>query len=281
LHEINFKGIFMSFTQTMECLIDGLGQATGEAIRTEINNLLGMPNIDLTALQQAVAAIQSLLDSDPTTEGFQTGQNIITQLVALGNRLDALENSTVVAQLQVLVNSINVALAAEVADRQAADQLLQDAITNLSGQIENLQSQVSVLNQTGGECDCAAIAAQISGLETAIANLTGTDAAQAAQIAGLQTQLATLSGQVAAAATAAAAAEASAAAALAAANSASSSVAALQTAVNALDDRETERHNGHGGRLNALEAHMADVNSADCTALIARFRTNIAVGLAA
>jgi chromosome segregation ATPase len=271
----------MSYIQTLECLVDGLGQATGEAIRTEINNLLGMPNIDLSALQQAVAAIQSLLDSDPSTEGFQTGQNIITQLVALGNRLDALENSTVVAQLQVLVNSINVALAAEVADRQAADQLLQDAISNLSGQIENLQSQVSVLNQTGGECDCAAIAAQISGLETAIANLTGTDAAQAAQIAGLQTQLATLSGQVAAAAAAAAAAEASAAAALAAANSATAGVATLQTAVAALDSRETERHNGHGTRLTALEAFQTEVNSADCVALVARFRTGISAGLAA
>lgn len=271
----------MSYIQTLECLVDGLGQATGEAIRTEINNLLGMPNIDLTALQQAVAAIQSLLDSDPTTEGFQTGQNIITQLVALGNRLDALENSTVVAQLQVLVNSINVALAAEVADRQAADQLLQDAISALSAQVENVQSQVSVLNASGDGCDCAAIAAQISGLETAISNLTGTDAAQAAQIAGLQTQLATLAGQVASAATAAAAAEASAAAALTAANTAAAGVTALQTAVSALDERENGRHTGHGNRLTALEAFQAEVNAADCVALVARFRANITAGLSA
>lgn len=271
----------MSYTQTLECLIDGLGLATGEAIRTEINNLLGLPNIDLTALTQAVSAIQSLLDADPTSEGFQTGQNIVTQLVALGNRLDALENSTVVAQLQVLVAGINAQLAAEVADRQAADQALQDSIAALSAQVDNIASQVSVLNATEGNCDCVAIAAQIAGLETAVSNLTGTDAAQAAQITGLQTQLASLAGTVAGAVAAASAAETAAAAAVAVANAANAGVTALQTAVNALDERENGRHNGHGNRLNALEAHKAEMDATDCAALVARFRTRINAGLAA
>jgi chromosome segregation ATPase len=271
----------MSYTQTLECLIDGLGLATGEAIRTEINNLLGMPNIDLTALQQAVATIQSLLDSDPGTAGFQTGQNIITQLVALGNRLDALENSTVVAQLQVLVNSIGAQLAAEVADRQAADDALQAQIQSLTAQYDTLSQQVSTIaNSTGGDCDCAAIAAQISGLENAVSNLTGTDAAQAAQITSLQTQLATLAGQVAGFASSVASAEAAAAAAAATAASAATAVAALQTAVNALDERENGRHNGHHGRLNDLEDFKTNVESVDCAAMVARFRTRINAGLA-
>lgn len=270
----------MSYIQTMECLIDGLGQATGEAIRTEINNLLGMPNIDLTALQQAVAAIQGLLDSDPTTEGFQTGQNIITQLVALGNRLDALENSTVVAQLQVLVNSINVALATEIADRQAADQLLQDTIAALSAQVDNLSSQVSVINGTAPECDCVAIAAQITALQNDIGNLTGTDAAQAAQISALQASLTTLSGAVATAQAAAQAAATAAANAQTTATAAATAAAAAQAAVASLDAREEGRHNGHGNRLNGLEAFQAGVEAIDCVALTARFRANITAGLA-
>jgi chromosome segregation ATPase len=272
-----------TLNQTLECLIEGIGQQTGEAIRTEINNLLAMPNVDLSALQAAIAAIQSLLDSDPSTEGFQTGQNIITQLVALGNRLDALENSTVVAQLQVLVGNINTALAAEVADRIAGDDALQASITALTAQIDTLSQQVaSVVNNPGGEgCDCAAIAAQITALETTIGTLTGTDAAQAAQIATLQGQVAALSASLATATAAAAAAETAAAAALAAANGAAASVSALQTAVDAIDSRETERHNGHHGRLNGLEDFRSGIEAIDCTALLAKHALGLSAGLSA
>lgn len=272
-----------TLNQTLECLIEGIGAQTGEAIRTEINNLLGMPNVDLQALQSAIAAIQSLLDSDPSTEGFQTGQNIITQLVALGNRLDALENSTVVAQLQVLVNSLSTGLAAEVADRTAADDALQASIATLTAQIDTLSQQVSsVVNNPGGEgCDCAAIAAQITALETTIGNLTGTDSAQAAQIATLQGQVAALSASLATATAAAAAVETAAAAALAAANGAAASVSALQTAVDAIDSRETERHNGHHGRLNGLEDFRSGIEAIDCTALLAKHALGLSAGLSA
>lgn len=270
-----------TLNQTLECLIQGIGEQTGEAIRTEINNLLGMPNIDLTALQQAVAAIQGLLDSDPSTEGFQTGQNIITQLVALGNRLDALENSTVVAELQVLVSNINVALAAEVTARQEGDAALLSQIQALTAQYDQLSQQVStVVNGTGGEgCDCAAIAAQISALETTIGGLQGVDAAQAAQIATLQGQVATLASSLATATAAAAAAQTAAEAAATAAAAAAAGVATLQTAVAALDSRENERHTGLGNRLNGLESFQAGIEAIDCTALLAKHRIGMAAGL--
>jgi chromosome segregation ATPase len=273
-----------TLNQTLECLIEGIGQQTGEAIRTEINNLLAMPNVDLTALQSAIAAIQSLLDADPSTEGFQTGQNIITQLVALGNRLDALENSTVVAQLQVLVNSLNTALTAETTAREAGDATLQAALDALTAQYDTLSQQVStVINNPGGDsgCDCAAIAAQITTLETAIANLQGVDAAQAAQIAALQTQVANLSGSLAAAVSDAAAALTAAQAAQATATANATAVAALQTAVNTLDSRETERHNGHGNRLNDLENFRGGIEAIDCTALLAKHALGLSAGLAA
>ena len=272
-----------TLNQTLECLIEGIGAQTGEAIRTEINNLLGMPNVDLQALQAAIAQIQALLDADPGTAGFQTGQNIITQLVALGNRLDALENSTVVAQLQVLVGQINAGLAAEVTARQEGDAALLSQLQALSAQYDALSQQVSsVVNNPGGAgCDCAAIAAQITALETTIGNLTGTDSAQAAQIATLQGQVAALSASLATATAAAAAAETAAAAALAAANGAAASVAALQTAVDAIDTRETERHNGHHGRLNGLEGFRSGIEAIDCTALLAKHALGLSAGLSA
>lgn len=272
-----------TLNQTLECLLEGIGQQTGEAIRTEINNLLGMPNVDLQALQAAIGAIQSLLDSDPNTEGFQTGQNIITQLVALGNRIDALENSTVVAELTVLVNSINTALAAETVARQEADATLQAALSALSAQYDTLSQQVSsIVNNPGGEgCDCTAIAASLTALETSVSNLQGVDAAQAAQIATLQAQVATLSASLAGASADAAAALAAAQAAQATAVANAAAVAALQTAVNALDERENERHNGHGGRLNGLESFRSGIEAIDCTALLAKHALGMSAGLAA
>lgn len=271
-----------TLNQTLECLLEGIGAQTGEAIRTEINNLLGMPNVDLQALQAAIAQIQALLDADPGTAGFQTGQNIITQLVALGNRLDALENSTVVAQLQVLVNSINAGLAAEVTARQEGDAALLSQLQALSNQYDTLSQQVStVVNNPSGGCDCTAIAASLTALETAVSNLQGVDSAQAAQIATLQTQVATLSASLAGASADAAAALAAAqtAAATAAANAAA--VTALQTAVDALDTRETERHHGHHGRLNGLEDFRSGIEAIDCTALLAKHALGLSAGLTA
>lgn len=272
-----------TLNQTLECLIEGIGAQTGEAIRTEINNLLGMPNIDLTALQQAVAAIQGLLDSDPTTEGFQTGQNIITQLVALGNRLDALENSTVVAQLQVLVNSIGTQLAAETLARQEADAALQASFLALTAQFDTLSQQVSnVVNNPNGEgCDCAAIAAQITALETSIGNLQGVDASQAAQITTLQTQVGNLATTLSTVSANAAAALSAAQTAQASATANATAIGALQTAVGALDVRETERHNGHGNRLVGLESFQAGIEAIDCTALLAKHRIGLTAGLVA
>lgn len=270
-----------TLNQTLECLIEGIGQQTGEAIRTEINNLLGMPNVDLQALQASIAAIQGLLDSDPSTEGFQTGQNIITQLVSLGNRIDSLENSTVVAQLQVLVNGLTTALAAETTARIEGDAALQQALNALTAQYDTLSQQVStIVNGGGGEtCDCVAIAAELTTLQTAVANLTGTDAAQAAQIATLQTQIATLSGGLAAAASAAASAQATADAAATAAAAAQASVTALQTTVSLIDTRENERHNGHGNRLNAVESFQASIEAIDCAALLAKHSIGLSAGL--
>lgn len=271
-----------TLNNTLECLIDGIGQATGEAIKTEINALLAMPNVDIAALQAAIAQIQDLLDADPGTAGFQTGQSIITQLVALGNRLDNLENSNVVATLQVLVSDINNSLTSEIADRVAADAVNAAAIEAAVASITALQATVSTLEAagSGGSCDCVAIAAQIASLESSIANLVGTDAAQAAQIAGLQSSLTTMAASVAAATAAANAATAAATAATSAAATATAATATLATTVAALDTREAAHFAATTASLSALDGFKAGVEAIDCTALVARFRSNVTVGLA-
>lgn len=258
--------------QTLDCLVSGLGTAVGEQIKTEIETLLGMPSVDLTAIQSAIAQIQSLLDADAGTEGFQVGQNIVTQLIALGNRIDALENSTVVAQLQVLVNSIDAGLTAEIARATAAEAALSDQIAGLTSTVNALSDTVAGLGTPSSGCDCVAIAGQIAALQTAVGNLQGVDASQAAQIATLQEQLANMATAVATATAAADAATAAANAATVAANAATSGLNALQTAVDALDSRETERHNGHNGRLSDLEGFKAGVEAIDCAAKVALFR---------
>jgi chromosome segregation ATPase len=272
-----------TLNQTLECLLAGIGEQTGAAIKTEINNLIGLQNVDLQALQATVAAIQGLVDADPNTPGFQVGQNIVAQLVALGNRIDSLEASTVVAQLQVLVNSINAALAAEVVARAEADAALQAGLDALSAQYDSLSQQVTTIinNPTGESCDCEAIAAQITALETSLGGLTGTDAAQAAQIATLQGQIASLSSGLAAAVAAANAAAAAAATALATANGAAASVAALQATVEAIDTNHHGHHGQHRGRLTQLESFKAGVEAISCAALLAKYATGLSAGLAA
>lgn len=78
-----------TLNQTLECLIEGIGAQTGEAIRTEINNLLGMPNVDLQALQSAiaassVAALQTAVDAIDSRETERHNGH--------GNRLNGLED---------------------------------------------------------------------------------------------------------------------------------------------------------------------------------------------
>lgn len=271
-----------TLNNTLECLIDGIGQATGEAIKSEINALLAMPNVDISALQAAIAQIQDLLDADPGTTGFQTGQSIIAQLVALGNRLDNIENSTVLATLQVLVSDINNSLVSEIADRVAADAVNAAAIEAAVASITELQATVATLEAagSGGSCDCVAISAQIASMESSLANLVGTDAAQAAQIAGLQSSLTSMASSVAAATAAANAATAAATAATSAAATATAATTALAATVAALSNRENDHHSEHHGRLNDVEGFRAGIEAIDCTALVARFRSNVTVGLA-
>lgn len=262
------------------CIATQFGIETGAAIKAEIDALLGLPNVDVQALSAAVAQIQSLLDSDPNTPGFQIGQNIITQLVSLGDRITALENDTVVATLQTMVTSLGNDLASEVNRAQAAEQALQDLVDGLTTQLNALQTTVAGLPTGQAGCDCAALQAQITAITTQITNLQASDTATATQIAGLQEQVGDLATQIAAAANAAATASAAAAAAATAAANAQATANANAAAIAALDVRENNHHTEHGNSIGALNQFKADILAQDCTALRGMFAAGIALGKA-
>jgi len=268
--------------QTVEelfgCIATQFGIETGAAIKAEIDALLGMPNVDIQALQAAIAQIQSLLDSDPNTPGFQIGQNIISQLVSLGDRITALENDTVLSSLQTMVVSLGQDLASEVARAQAAEQALQDLIDGLTSQVNTLQSAINNLPSGQGGCDCAALQAQITAINSQITNLLASDAQVAIQIAGLQEQVSTLSGQITAAATAAANAAAVAAAATTAAAAAQATANTAAAAIANLDTREDNHHQEHAGLINGLHAFRDSILNQNCTSLRGMFAAGVALG---
>lgn len=262
------------------CIATQFGIETGAAIKAEIDALLGLPNVDVQALSAAVAQIQSLLDSDPATPGFQLGQNIITQLVSLGDRITALENDTVVATLQTMVTSLGQDLASEVNRAQAAEAALQDQIDTLTTQLTTLQTAVNNL-PTGQEgCDCTALQAQITTITGQITALQASDASTAVLVGALQDQVAALGIQISNIATAAAAASSVASAAATAAANAQATANANAAAIAALDTRETGRHNEHGANIAGLQAFKADLLAQDCTALRGMFAAGIALGKA-
>ena len=258
------------------CIATQFGIATGEAIQAAINELIALPNVDISALTAAVGQIQALLDADEGTEGVQLGQNIVTALTNLTSRVTTLENSDVVAQLQSMVNSLGTDLANETNRAQAAE-------ANLQGQIDALTSDLAALEATvaslpAASCDCAALQAQITANATAITNLQASDAATAVQITALQDSIAALTAQVAAASAAAAEATTAANNALGLANAAQTSVNTLATTVAALDAREAAADAAAGVRLTALEGFKADVLAVDCAALRTMFTNGIDLG---
>ena len=268
-------------TQTAEelfgCIATQFGIATGEAIKAEIDALLALPNVDLTALQAAIAQIQDLLDAEPGTEGFQVGQNIITTLTDLTARVTALENDTVVATLQTLVNSLSVDLASEINRAQTAEAGLQDQIDTLSASLATLQTTVANLPQNEAR-DCAALQAQITALGNSVTNLQSADAAFAVQITALQDGIATLTSQLASVSATATAAASAAALAQAAAATAQAGVATNAAAIQALDTREAAADAAASARLVELESFKAGVLAVDCAALRSAFTYGIGLG---
>lgn len=215
----------------INCLATTFGDEVGQAINDKIAEVVSLGQVDIVALQAQISQLNALLASN--TEGdVLTAQSILTQLAALDSRLNALEGSTALAQLQATVAQIQAAQAAEATSRSDADAVLQSNIDSIQTALDSLVQQVTVIQNTqtnNPECDCVALTAAIAEQATAIANLQGVDAAQAAQIAALQATVQSLSTNAAQIAQA----QADAAAALAAAQAAAASAAAAQATATA------------------------------------------------
>jgi hypothetical protein len=215
----------------INCLATTFGDEVGQAVNDKIAEVISLGQVDIVALQAQISTLNTLLASN--TEGdVLTAQSILTQLSALDSRLDVLEGSTALAQLQSTVAALQAAQAAEVVSRADADAALQSNIGAIQTALDSLVQQVTVIqnNQTSNpECDCVALTAAIAEQATAIANLQGVDANQAAQIAALQTTVQSLSTNAAQIAQA----QADAAAALVAAQAAAAAAAAAQATATA------------------------------------------------
>lgn len=262
----------------INCLATTFGDEVGQAVNDKIAEVIALGNVDIVALQGQISTLNTLLASN--TEGdVLTAQSILTQLSALDSRLDVLEGSTALAQLQTTVAAIQAAAAAEVTSRADADAALQSNIDAVQTALDSLVQQVTIIqnSQNGNpECDCVALTAAIAEQATAIANLQGVDAAQAAQIAALQTTVQTLSVGTAQIAQA----QADAAAALAAAQSAAAAAAAAQATATASGVTAQAAQAAADAAAAAAAASVTNINNLkieiqniDCSVVGASFRT--------
>jgi trimeric autotransporter adhesin len=223
-------------TVLVNCIATTFGDEVGQAINDRITQLIDLQEVDVLALQAQLSALNAALSSN--TEGDQlTAQSILTQLAALDSRLDVLEGSTAVAQLQAAVSAIQASAVAEATARETADAANAAALASLQNALDSLTTQVTtIVNEgTGGgaACDCVAITADLAAHATALANLQASDAQQGSQITSLQAAVQTLQGQVAGIAAAQAAADAASATAQTALAQASAAQAAAQAAATA------------------------------------------------
>lgn len=265
-------------TVLINCLATTFGDEVGLAVQEKFDQLLALESTDINALSAQLAQLNALLASN--TEGdVLTAQSILSQLAALDSRLDVLEGSTAVAQLQATVAALQASTAASVASLTDADTALAAQISAAQTALDALTQQVITIqnNQTGApECDCVALTAAIADQATAIANLQASDASQAVQIAALQSTVSSLSTSAAAitaASAAAAQAIADAAAAQATASAAQSAAQAAATAAataQAAADAAATAASGANVHINNLKLEIQNI---DCAVVGASFRT--------
>jgi trimeric autotransporter adhesin len=262
------------------CIAGTFGDEIGLAINERIDALVQLEGLDVANLQAQLVALNNLLSTN-TSGDATNAQAVLAALAALDTRLDTLEGSTAVAELQAALAAAQAALTAEVIARQDADAAQAAAVGVLQTQVDGLaQSLVSIQGQLeqnqGGACDCTAIAASIASLSTSVANLSASDAEQATQIAALQASVEALSTQaagIAAASAAAAAAQAAAAAAAQAAATAAVAAAAAQATADAAAAAAAAAGTSASTNAADIEAVKAALRGVNCVIVGGTFRT--------
>lgn len=263
------------------CVATTFGDEIGQAINEKLDAVLALEGIDTANLTAQIAALNALLDAN-TTGDATNAQTVLAALAALDTRLDTLEGSTAVADLQAALATAQAALATETAARLAEDAAQLLLIQELQQRADSLQSSIvsiqTELGQTGGTgaCDCVALTNSIAELSTAVTNLQASDAAQATQIAALQTAIEGLTSQAAAIAAAQAAADAAAAtaqAALAAAATAQAAANAAGTAAAAAQSTADGAAAAATANAADIEAVKAAIRGVNCVVVGGTFRT--------
>jgi len=145
------------------------GYEVGNKVKTEIDKVIGVSNLDMAQLQSAITTIQGLLDADPSTPEFDTAQNIVAQLTDHLTRITALESSVVRLNAgKEIVGSVAYAVEQEKLRAVVAESALQTSLDNEAmariEDVTDLQAQIDTLNG-GSTQSIANIQAEIDAIE--------------------------------------------------------------------------------------------------------------------
>jgi len=138
--------------QLLQLVAQHFGWQVGDKIKTEINNILALENVDIQELQNRIKTIESILDADPDTEEFDVAQNIITQLTDILTRLTNIENN---------ISNLN----SRLTDVESQNQEQNERLDNIESQLSNLASN-DTINGIQEEIDN--IETEIDNIENAI-----------------------------------------------------------------------------------------------------------------
>lgn len=134
--------------QLLQLVAQHFGWQVGDKIKTEINSILALENVDIKELQNRIKTIESILDADPDTEEFDVAQNIITQLTNILTRLTDIENN---------ISDIS----SRLADVESQNQQQNKRLDDIESQLSNLTSNDTING----------IQEEISNIETEIDNI--------------------------------------------------------------------------------------------------------------
>jgi hypothetical protein len=134
-------------------------------VESVVDGRMNLHDVDFNDLEAKVTALNTLLDGDPNSAGFQTFQALVNRLTAL--ETSSIEQATALASLQNLVNTQNTAINARIdqveSDAQAASTALDSRITTLE---TNATASAAARLSKDNEHD-----SKIASLETTATNL--------------------------------------------------------------------------------------------------------------
>lgn len=116
----------------LQTLLEQMGQAVSGKIDSKIAAALDLANVDIDTLKAKVAALETVLDADPSTPEYDQAQNIITQLADLLAQINEMKDPAVAGSL-----------ANQIAGVAADLQTLTDTINGLSGRVGGVETAVN------------------------------------------------------------------------------------------------------------------------------------------